>query len=231
MQKSKTLSALIVVAFVVGIGLGYSAGASVPEQRIRDLETQSAQNNFQIQTLTAQRSQLQGWLTGNVSLLQKTMAEQDRLETWLAGNKTSFLGIYFSPNGGCKDQVISWINRANISVHVLIYSFTLDDVSDALMAARQRGVEVRIVFEKSQISQYSEYQKLRAAGIPVRNDTNSYSMHNKVMIIDGEIVLTGSFNWSAAAENENDENLIIIKSIPIAAIYEKEFTKIWNQSI
>lgn len=100
-----------------------------------------------------------------------------------------------------------------------------------------RGVEVKVVFEKGQISQYSEYQRLKAAGINVRNDTNSNLMHNKIMIVDSTIVLTGSFNWSASAEERNNENLIIcileriIKSAYIAVIYDQEFEKIWNESI
>lgn len=87
-----------------------------------------------------------------------------------------------------------------------------------------------MVFERNQISKYSEYQKLRAAGVPVRNDTNPKLMHNKVMIVDELIVLTGSFNWSKSAEENNNENLIVIKSEYVADIYEDEFEKIWTQS-
>ena len=93
------------------------------------------------------------------------------------------------------------------------------------------GVEVKVVFERNQITRYSEYQKLRAAGIPVRNDTNPGYMHDKVMIIDGVIVLTGSFNWSMHAEKVNNENLIIIKSLYVASVYEEEFHRIWNSSV
>ena len=124
-----------------------------------------------------------------------------------------------------------WAGRANESIHVLIYSFTLDDVSDALIEAYNSGVEVQVVFEKQQISKYSEYPKLEQAGVAVRNDTNSAYMHNKVMIIDETIVLTGSFNWSAHAEEQNNENLIVIKSTYIAETYEEEFQKIWAESI
>lgn len=145
--------------------------------------------------------------------------------------KLQVLGIYFSPNGGCEDQILNWINNANSSIHILIYSFTLDVVSDALISSHQRGIEVEVVFEKQQITEYSEYQKLRAVGVPVRNDTNPDLMHDKIMIVDGIIVLTGSFNYSAAAEEGNNENLIVIKSMDVATTYEQEFQKIWNQSV
>ncbi|MEM4473737.1 MAG: phospholipase D family protein [Candidatus Bathyarchaeia archaeon] len=141
------------------------------------------------------------------------------------------LGVYFSPRGGCANQVIHWIERANNSIYIMIYSFTLDSIGNAILDAYRRGVEVRVVFEKSQISQYSEYYRLKAAGVMVRVDTNPHLMHHKVMIVDGVIVLTGSFNWSASAENENNENLIVIKSKAVAEAYRAEFMKIWNQSV
>ncbi|MEM2180773.1 MAG: phospholipase D family protein [Nitrososphaeria archaeon] len=141
---------------------------------------------------------------------------------------TEILGIYFSPKGGCAEQIIYWIGRANTSVHVLIYSFTLSNIADALISAKNRGVDVKVVFEKGQISQYSQYFRLANAGINVRNDTNPDYMHNKVAIIDGIIVLTGSYNWSSSAENSNNENLIIIKSIDVAREYENVFTRIWE---
>lgn len=141
-------------------------------------------------------------------------------------------GVCFSPNGGCEDQVISWINKANASIHVLIYSFSLDSIGDALIGVhgRNSSIDIGIVFEKSQIQSSSQYQRLKNNGINVRNDTNPYDMHEKVMIVDGKIVLTGSFNWSNAGEEHNDENLIVITSSSIASIYESEFQKIWNSA-
>lgn len=141
---------------------------------------------------------------------------------------TEILGIYFSPKGGCAEQIIYWIGRANTSVHVLIYSFTLPNIADALIDAKNRGVDVKVVFEKGQISQYSQYFRLASAGISVRNDTNPDYMHNKVAIIDDIIVLTGSYNWSSSAENSNNENLIIIKSADVAREYETVFYRIWE---
>ncbi len=144
---------------------------------------------------------------------------------------SSILGVYFSPNGNVKDVIIYWISRANKSIHILIYSFTLRDVADALIKAKQRGVNILIVFEKSEINEYSQYFRLRDAGIIVKNDTNPALMHDKVMIIDSIIVITGSYNWSYAAENKNNENLIIIKSSYVAQKYEEIFNQIFNASV
>ena len=138
-------------------------------------------------------------------------------------------GVCFSPHGGCEDQIISWIDRANSSIHVLIYSFTLDGIRDALIQAQGRSVQVRVVFEQNSISDSgSEYQNLKDAGLEVRADGNSAYMHDKVMIVDGKVVLTGSYNWSSHAENDNNENLVAIASDNVAGTYESEFQRIWN---
>jgi phosphatidylserine/phosphatidylglycerophosphate/cardiolipin synthase-like enzyme len=140
--------------------------------------------------------------------------------------------VYFSPNGGCKDRLIYWISRANRTIHVLIYSFTLDDVRDALISAKNRGVDVRIVFEKEGVQQENgnEYFNLRNSGVQVRNDTNPNTMHDKIAVIDESIVITGSYNWSKGAETRNNENMIILRNSDIASRYEVEFEKIWNAS-
>jgi phosphatidylserine/phosphatidylglycerophosphate/cardiolipin synthase-like enzyme len=209
----------LIVGLLIGSMLGY--GVAPSDGDTTALENQISDLNSQVNTL---QSQVQ---TKNETIAQLE-EDIDRLTAQL---EIEVRGVYFSPDGGCKSQVIYWASRANQSIHVLIYSFTLDDVSDALIDAYNSGVEVRVVFEKQQISQYSEYPKLKQAGVAVRNDTNSAYMHNKVMIIDETIVLTGSFNWSAHAEEQNSENLIVIKSTHIAETYEQEFQKIWTESI
>lgn len=154
---------------------------------------------------------------------------EEGYELALAGSEIR--GVYFSPNGGCEQAVINWIEKANSSVFILIYSFTLDSIGDALVDAHNRNIDVKVVFEKSQISGYSEYQRLKSNGVDVRNDTNSRSMHNKVMVVDGQVVLTGSFNWSANGEERNNENLIVVYGNHTANLYGEEFWKVWNTSI
>jgi hypothetical protein len=202
-----------------------------------DSESQVSSLQSQLSEMTSLRSQvtsLQNQLTiknNEISSLrsqiQTSQTQITHLEQQLG---VDVLGVYFSPNGGCEDQILEWISRANVSIDILIYSFTLDSISDALIDAHSRGVAVSVVFETSQISVYSEYEKLKNAGIDVRKDTNSHLMHDKVMIVDGIIIFTGSFNWSNDAEVYNDENLIVISSSEYAGIYETVFTEIWNES-
>jgi phosphatidylserine/phosphatidylglycerophosphate/cardiolipin synthase-like enzyme len=139
--------------------------------------------------------------------------------------------VNFSPNGGCEKQVTSWINKASSSIYVLIYSFTLDSIGNALIDAHNRNISIGIVFEHDNIIESgSEYQDLKNAGIDVRSGTRAGYMHDKIMIVDGKVMLTGSFNWSSNAENEHNENLVVIDGDSVASVFENEFQKIWSSA-
>lgn len=208
---------------------------SVYASNVSSLQSQKAALEAQVSNLTGEKASLQSQisllnnqitqLNSKIAALNATIAEL-RAAQGVPG--VSILGVYFSPKGGCASTVIQWLGRANSTVHVLIYSFTLDQIGDAILATYRRGVDVKIVFEKQQVTQYSELFRLAAAGVHVRNDTNPGSMHHKVAIIDGYIVLIGSFNWSAAGENDNNENLLVIRSADLAATLEREFQRIWT---
>ncbi len=135
---------------------------------------------------------------------------------------------YFCPEDHCSSVVISWISRANNSIDLAIYSFTHDDIGEALIGAFKRGVKVRVIMEERNVDKYSEYEKLVKAGVPVKLDDNSALMHNKFMVIDGKVVLTGSFNYTNSADKRNDENLVVIVSPQVASSYESEFNEMWS---
>jgi len=138
--------------------------------------------------------------------------------------------VCFSKTQECDRLIVSQINTAARYIHVMVYSFTSDVLAEALINARNRGVEVKVLMESQQASiPGSRYQRLISAGIETRVDGNPALMHHKVVIIDGLVVITGSYNWSVAAEDNNDENLIIIKDESIAMLYEAEFQRVWGQ--
>jgi len=214
---------IIVVCLFIGYGIGTSSiNISDYQRKIGSLESQVSRLGDELDKKLSLIADLQNQLAEKERLILSLQNQISDLERQL---NLKVLGVYFSPKGRCEEQLLYWINRANTSIHVLIYSFTLDSVSDALIEAHSRGVDVKVVFEEGQITKYSEYQKLKAAGVSVRNDTNPKLMHDKVMIIDGIIVVTGSYNYSANAENYNNENMIIILSDYIADMYEREFEK------
>lgn len=123
--------------------------------------------------------------------------------------------VYFSPRGGATDAIVRELNRAKKSVHVQAYSFTSPPIARALVEAKRRGLQVEIILDKSQRSEkYTEADFTAHAGIPTWIDDNHAIAHNKVMILDEETVITGSFNFTRAAEERNSENVLIIHKTP-----------------
>lgn len=135
---------------------------------------------------------------------------------------------YFCPEDDCSGALIRLFDRANESIDVAVYSFTHADIADALVRAKERGVRVRVILESEQLTSYSQYGKLKEAGIDVKIDKNEYLMHNKFAVIDVSIVATGSFNYTVAADKRNDENLVIIVDRSAAEKYEGEFEEMWG---
>jgi len=127
---------------------------------------------------------------------------------------------HFSPGGRPTEAICATLLAAQTSIHVQAYSFTSAPIAEALRAAHRRGVTVQVILDKSQATdKYTVATFLKNAGIPVWIDKKHAIAHNKVMIIDKSIVITGSFNFTKSAEERNAENLLIIKSQSLAAEY------------
>jgi phosphatidylserine/phosphatidylglycerophosphate/cardiolipin synthase-like enzyme len=137
--------------------------------------------------------------------------------------------ILFSPRGGCTDEIIRQIDNAVSYIDVAMYSFTSDPIAQALVNARGRGVEIRVLMDKQQASTgYSKHTFLANNGILVSLDTHSGYMHNKVAIMDQAVVITGSFNWSVNAEENNQENMLVIMDPGVVQIYQDRFDYLWE---
>jgi phosphatidylserine/phosphatidylglycerophosphate/cardiolipin synthase-like enzyme len=138
--------------------------------------------------------------------------------------------IYFSPDDGIANRLVELLQNANSSIDFLAYSFTSDDLAAEIRYRFQNGVQVLGVMDDSQVksNRGSEYDGFIQSGMDVRMDGNKIGfMHDKVIIIDREIVISGSYNFSASAEKINDENLIVIFSPEIAKKYLSEFSKLY----
>ena len=132
--------------------------------------------------------------------------------------------VYFSPTGGCTEAIIKELNNAKTSVLVQAYSFTSAPIAKALLNAHKRGVRVDVLLDKSQRKEeYSSADFLVNSGIPTKIDAVHAIAHNKIMIIDGEIVITGSFNFTKAAEEKNAENLLVIRDKALVAKYTENW--------
>jgi len=133
--------------------------------------------------------------------------------------------VFFSPNGGATDAVVREISAAREEIFILAYSFTSKPIAVALLDAHKRGVKIIAVLDKRQRSEkHSTAALISNAGIPVLIDTHHAIAHNKVMIMDRSTLITGSFNFTAAAEGKNAENLLVMKgNQPLVDQYLRNF--------
>jgi phosphatidylserine/phosphatidylglycerophosphate/cardiolipin synthase-like enzyme len=144
--------------------------------------------------------------------------------------QASTIERHFSPNGGAEAAVVSAIGQAQHSLHIATYQLTNKRIADAILEAHARGVTVKLVVDRSQRNALKGDQYCCAAKvakvIPTLLDAKHPIQHNKVIVIDSKTVITGSFNFSNAAEKSNAENLLIIRDDKeLAADYIADWNK------
>jgi len=133
---------------------------------------------------------------------------------------------YFCPEDNCASHIIDLIKNAESSIYFMSFSFTNEEIADALI---KKNVDVRGIFDAQQSSnKFSQLKRQQEFGIKVKKDSGKYKMHHKVFIIDNETVATGSFNPTLSADEKNDENLLIIHDKRIASAFLKEFDSLWQ---
>jgi phosphatidylserine/phosphatidylglycerophosphate/cardiolipin synthase-like enzyme len=146
-----------------------------------------------------------------------------------ADSSNPTLTPYFSPHGGCTQAVTDALGASKSSVLVQAYSFTSAPIARALVDAHNRGVDVQVILDKSQRSErYSSATFLTNEGIPTFIDAAHKIAHNKVMIIDGKTIITGSFNFTKSAEEGNAENLLVISNAPDLA---QKYSANWKEHL
>ena len=139
------------------------------------------------------------------------------------------LAIYFTPPAGGAGGLIKHIDASKKTIKVMAYGFTAMSLSDSLIKAHRRGVKVQLLQdEKSAGNNSDAVNQLIAAGIEVRSDGKHAIQHNKVMILDDDIVITGSYNFTKSAEVRNAENIIILKSAYAAKRYADNWVAHWG---
>ncbi|HCE16700.1 MAG TPA: DUF1669 domain-containing protein [Anaerolinea thermolimosa] len=137
--------------------------------------------------------------------------------------------VCFAPDDRPGRTLVERVQGARERIDFLAYTFTRDDLRDAMIEAARRGVQVRGVFDADQSDAAgSDYTALRRAGLDVRLDGNPGLMHEKVLVIDGETVVTGSYNFTRSADETNDENLLIIRDAKLARQFEEEVQRIYE---
>ena len=140
------------------------------------------------------------------------------------------LKSYFCPYHSCQDVILNILNSAEESVFVLSFTFTDHDIARSLVRKNLKGLDVKVVTDNFQNKQYWVEPFLSKNSIDVKVNTGNIQ-HNKVFIIDDDIVITGSYNPTRAAHTINNENLLVIENEQVNIIYKEYFYTIWNRNI
>lgn len=254
-MDSKSILVGIVIGILVGGVVGYT---SVPAPDYTPYEDQIAQFQslalslsgeivdleYQLMEAPSQEDYID--LQRQVSILEASVNSADfyinllteevaslesEISDFEAPVEFEFVTVSFSRPEDTSSLLQYWIGKANVTIQLMVMLITQDELASSLIDAHERGVDVDVIIDDDWYSSPgSDYQDILDAGIDIRGDERGGFMHHKVMIIDGYIVVTGSYNWSASAEDSNDENLLILKSTVIATEYLEEFDRILAQT-
>lgn len=146
----------------------------------------------------------------------------------------------FSPQAKCSTHIVREIEAAKKELLVAVYAFTNDDLASALVQAKKRGLAVQVVIDRefdrvneSSKGKFLDAQKISLRRVAAAKQTAEKEpglMHQKFAIIDRRVVFTGSYNWTHAADNRNDENLLMFRDAgPLAEEYRKAFLRLWER--
>ncbi|HZX34642.1 MAG TPA: phospholipase D-like domain-containing protein [archaeon] len=142
--------------------------------------------------------------------------------------KNAGVEAFFCPQDACEERAVAAIKSAETDVDAAIYSFTSREIETALEEAARKGVRLRVVTDYLQSkSKYSVVNELAGKGIEVRVMPYNRTMHNKFLVVDNKLVITGSYNWTTNSDESNNENLVFIRDTETAQRYSEEFFRLW----
>jgi phosphatidylserine/phosphatidylglycerophosphate/cardiolipin synthase-like enzyme len=136
--------------------------------------------------------------------------------------------VWFSPGRGCGRRVAGLLDGARSTLEVCVFTITDDRISRSLLAAHRRGIQVRVISDDDKaMDRGSDLPALAEAGVPVAVDDSAGHMHHKFALVDRRIVLTGSYNWTRSAAEQNHENLVISDHPGLVQRFTAEFERMW----
>ena len=142
------------------------------------------------------------------------------------------VSVGFSPEGSALQLVLKMISEAQQSIRLMGYSFTSPDVVKGLIAAKRRGVDVKVVLDDRSNhgkTSVAAINLLVNAGIPLRTNGRYAIMHDKVIIVDNHTVEAGSFSYTRSAASRNSENVLVINEVPeVAQTYLQHWQSRWD---
>ncbi|HET7542437.1 MAG TPA: phospholipase D-like domain-containing protein [Polyangiaceae bacterium] len=165
---------------------------------------------------------LLAWLEGVIKL----MAQHETSEL---AEPAPNARAYFSPGETCLAAILGELGRVKQSADICVFTITDDRIAEALLAARQRGVTLRIITDNDkQYDEGSDIARLRDAGVSIRVDGDERHMHHKFAVLDSLTLLSGSYNWTRGA-TLNEENLIVTSDRRLVASFAQKFEALWTR--
>jgi phosphatidylserine/phosphatidylglycerophosphate/cardiolipin synthase-like enzyme len=137
---------------------------------------------------------------------------------------------YFCPEDHCEEQVKAELNKAQEEIYFMTFSFTSESIGNELLLKKKEGLMVKGVMETRMVTEDSQFKRFNNNGIETKKDSNPQTFHHKVFIVDNTTVITGSFNPTANGNTRNDENVLIIHDVEIAAKFLEEFNLVWAEA-
>jgi len=135
----------------------------------------------------------------------------------------------FSPGDGCLSTILGELGRARKTADICVFTITDDRIAQAIVAAHQRGVAVRIITDNDkQYDGGSDIDRLRRAGVALKVDESEHHMHHKFAVLDGAVLLNGSYNWTRSAGAFNEENLVVTSESKLVASFAHHFAEMWE---
>lgn len=173
------------------------------------------------ESLDPAAKQLVGWLEEVVKVLHKPEPQ---------GTVPVSSQAFFSPGVECFTEVVRQFNTARKTCDVCVFTITDDRITGAILKAFQRGVVVRVISDDDKSEDLgSDVQQLKRAGIPVKFDHTPFHMHHKFALYDDARLLTGSFNWTRSATENNEENLIVTADPTLVNAFAQRFERLWTK--
>lgn len=140
--------------------------------------------------------------------------------------------VYFSPGEDCLNAIISKLKQAKKEVKVCVFTISDNRIGSVLRDLHFDGIDVKIITDNDKrFDRGSDIHYLAEKGLNIKIDKTKAHMHNKFAVIDDEITITGSYNWTKSAEEVNYENIIVTDQRDITKSFIKEFDKLWDKFV
>ncbi|KAF9105836.1 hypothetical protein BGX27_009425 [Mortierella sp. AM989] len=166
-----------------------------------------------------------------INWLEMVVSAKFKQERQRDADDDVFASPVFFPSEESFQHLINTLNRASKTLDICVFTITDDQVSNAVIRAHERGVQVRIITDDDKADdQGSDARRMaKQNDIPVRVDGSPSHMHHKFMIIDNSLVVNGSYNWTKGARYQNREDLMITNSAKAVRGFKQEFEKLWDE--